>query len=103
MDAFFNALKARFQKGGTVKKYPTGAKIDTTGEKRKKAQEKGRGKSPSSDSYKDYERRFAKSVQETKMKPATDKEKAAMKDASKKKFPKGIGKKMYGGSKKKMY
>jgi hypothetical protein len=98
MDAFFNALKARFQKGGTVKKYPTGAKIDTTGEKRKEAQEKGRGMDPKGAS-KWAKKTQAGPAQGTKKKePATDKEKAAMREASKKNFPKGIGKKRYGGS-----
>ena len=84
MDAFFNALKARFQKGGTVKR-PTGAKIDTTGEKAKEAREKGRGMDPKTKTKKRVN-------WDPKAKtPATDEQKKKMKDASKKNFPKGIG------------
>ena len=109
MDAFFNALKAKFQKGGTVKR-PTGAKTGEIPE--------GKGMKPDGapkpmnrkkyDKYKDGKKR--------PIKPADDEQKTKVKEESKKKFPAGIGntgpkatqtgtrKKMrYGGSKKKMY
>ena len=114
MDAFFNALKAKFQKGGETKKFPTGAKIDTTGEKRKEAQKKGRGmtttKAPSDPKKPDA----GKYTPPKDIKPATKEQKARIMQTAKKvgkvkgKESKMYGgsmkkKRMYGGSKKKMY
>tara|TARA_R100001510_G_C7594856_1_gene163347 strand:+ start:261 stop:605 length:345 start_codon:yes stop_codon:yes gene_type:complete len=114
MDAFFNALKAKFQKGGTVKKRPTGAKIDTTGKKAAEAKAKGRGMAPPKDpKFSKENRRYTAPADTT---PATPEDKARVKEkakkiggikgqAAKKKMYGGSMKKkrMYGGSKKKMY
>ena len=117
MDAFFNALKAKFQKGGSVKKYPRGVKEGGTPPKGKGMKPDGGAKpyGPNRKKYDEYKPSPGGKYTPPKgIKPATKEQKARIVETAKKigkgkaKDSKMYGgsikkKRMYGGSKKKMY
>jgi hypothetical protein len=106
MDAFFNALKAKFQKGGSVKKYPRGVKEGGTPPKGKGIRPSG----PPKDPKKPVDYTPPKGIR-----PASEGDKQRIKEKAKKigegrakdskMYGGGMKKKkmMHGGGKKKMY